>query len=154
MTTPFIESYRTHEFVVEIAGLSLTGITKVSGLTDGEVDSIDQPDGSKPYMHKIPGTIIKYGDITLERHMDGSPADAEFKAWWYDMFKLDGSGTGPTIRKSGSIIKKHFGVEVIRFVWEEGFVKKVTFADFDAKVDGLLTQTIVLAVERIYRIKG
>ncbi len=153
MTTPaFVESYRTHEFVVEIEGIPSPGITKVSGITDGEVDAIEQPDGGSPFVHKIPSTIIKYGDITLERHMDGTDTDAQFKTWWHTMFKQDGSGTGPTVRKNGSIVKKQFGQEVMRFAFEGAWIKSSKFADFDAKSDALLTQTIVLAVERIYRV--
>ena len=41
----FNEAYRTDEFVVEIEGIESPGITKVSGLSEGEVDAIDQPDG-------------------------------------------------------------------------------------------------------------
>jgi phage tail-like protein len=152
MTTPFVESYRTHEFVVEIEGIPSPGITKVSGLTDGEVDAIEQADGGSPFVHKIPSTIIKYGDITLERHMDGTDADAQFKAWWQTMFLPDGSGTAATVRKNGSVVKKEFGQEVMRFAFEGAWIKSSKFADFDAKSDALLTQTIVLAVERIYRV--
>lgn len=151
MTTPFVESYRTHEFVVEINGIPSPGITKVSGISEGEVEAIEQPDGGSPFVHKIPSTIIKYGDITLERHMDGTDADAKFKEWWQTMFKADGAGTGPTVRKNGSIVKKHFGTEVLRFAFEGAWIKSSKFTDLDAKSDGLLVQTIVLAVERIHR---
>ena len=151
MTTPFFESYRTHEFYVDIDNVPV-GITKVSGLTDGEVDAIEQPDGGSPFVHKIPSTIIKFGDVTLERHMDGSPQDAFFKDWWTAMFNLDGSGTNPTVRKNGSIYHKQFGEEKVRFAFEGGWVKSSRFADFDAKSDGLLTQTIVLAIERMHRV--
>jgi len=153
MTTPaFVESYRTHEFVVEIDNIPSPGITKVSGLTDGEVYAIEQPDGGSPFVHKIPSTIIKYGDITLERHMDGTDTDAKFKEWFQTMFLADGSGTAATIRKNGSIVKKQFGQEVMRFAFEGAWIKSSKFADFDAKADGLLTQTIVLAIERMHRV--
>jgi len=152
MTLPFIEAYRTHEFVVEIENIPSPGITKVTGLSEGEVDAIEQPDGGSPFLHKIPSTMIKYGDLTLERHMDGSATDAQFKAWWQTMFKQDGTGTAPTIRKNGSVVKRQFGVEVMRFAFEGAWIKSSKFTDFDAKADGLLTHTIVLAVERIYRV--
>jgi phage tail-like protein len=152
MTTPFIESFRTHEFVVEIEGIPSPNITKVSGLTEGDVDAIEQPDGGSPFVHKIPSTMIKYGDITLERHMDGTDTDKQFKDWWQTMFKPDGSGTKATIRKNGSVVKKQFGQEVLRFAFEGAWIKSSKFSDFDAKSDGLLTHTIVLAVERIYRV--
>ena len=131
MTTPFLESFRTHEFVVEIEGIPSPGITKVSGLSEGEVDAIDQPDGGSPFVHKIPSTMIKYGDITLERHMDGSDTDTQFRVWWQTMFKVDGSGTAPTIRKNGSVVKRQFGVEVMRFAFEGAWIKSSKFSDFE-----------------------
>ena len=60
------EAYRTHEFVVEIEGIESPNITKVSGLTEGEVEAIEQPDGGANIIHKISSGIIKYGDLTLE----------------------------------------------------------------------------------------
>jgi len=36
----FNEAYRTDEFLVEIEGIESPGITKVSGLSEGEVDAI------------------------------------------------------------------------------------------------------------------
>src|SRR3974390_2738252 len=98
----FTESFRTHEFVVEIDGIDSPGITKVSGISEGEIDAIDQPDGGANITHKISAGIIKYGDITLERNMDGTAADAAFKTWFYQMFTADGTGTGSQLRKNGS----------------------------------------------------
>lgn len=153
MTAPaFVESYRTHEFVVEIEGIASPGITKVSGLTDGEVDAIEQPDGGTNHVHKISSGLIKYGDVTLERHMDGTQTDADFFSWFNEMFKLDGTGIGSALRRNGSVVKKQFGTEVIRWAFEGAWIKSSKFTDLDAKSDGLLAQTIVLAVERMYRV--
>jgi phage tail-like protein len=153
MTAPvFVEAFRTHEFVVEIEGIASPGITKVSGLTDGEVDAHEQPDGGTNYVHKISSAMIKYGDITLERHMDGTQTDADFLAWFSEMFKLDGTGVGSNLRRNGSVVKKHFGTEVIRWAFEGAWIKSSKFSDLDAKTDGLMVQTIVLAVERMYRV--
>jgi phage tail-like protein len=84
--------------------------------------------------------------------MDGTDTDAKFKEWFQTMFLADGSGTAATIRKNGSIVKKQFGQEVMRFAFEGAWIKSSKFADFDAKSDGLLTQTIVLAIERMHRV--
>ena len=129
-----------------------TTITTVSGLTDGEVDAHEQPDGGTNYVHKISSAMIKYGDITLERHMDGTQTDADFLAWFSEMFKLDGTGVGSNLRRNGSVVKKHFGTEVIRWAFEGAWIKSSKFSDLDAKTDGLMVQTIVLAVERMYRV--
>ena len=107
----FNEAYRTDEFVVEIEGIESPGITKVTGLSDGEIESIDQPDGGSPVHHKISSGIVKFGDVTLERNMDGSPTDDAFKLWFQQMFKLDGTGggSGPHYRRNGSVVKKQYG---------------------------------------------
>jgi phage tail-like protein len=153
MATPaFAEAFRTHEFVVEIEGIPSPGITKVTGLNDGEVDAIEQPDGGANHVHKISSGLIKYGDLTLERHMDGTQADADFHKWFREMFKLDGTGIGSNLRRNGSVVKKQFGKEVIRWAFEGAWIKSSKFTDLDAKSDGLLTQTIVLSVEQMYRV--
>jgi phage tail-like protein len=148
----FNEAYRTDEFVVEIEGIESPGITKVSGLSEGEVDAIEQPDGGSPHSHKISSGNIKYGDLTLERNMDGSKADTDFKDWFMEMFKLDGTGTGSALRRNGSMVKKQFGVEVLRFAFEGAWIKSSKFSDLDAATSALMKQTIVLAVERMYRV--
>lgn len=149
----FTEAFRSHEFVVEIEGIESPGITKVSGLSDGEIDTIEQPDGGSHFVHKISSGIIKYGDITIERNMDGSKADADFKKWFDEMFKIDGSGLGSNKnRRNGSVIKKQNGKEVIRFAFEGAWMKSSKFSDLDAAASGLMKQTIVLAIERMQRV--
>ena len=150
--TGFTEAYRTHEFIVEIEGIESPGISKVSGLGDGEVDSIDQPDGGANITHKISSGIIKHADVTLERNMDGGRADADFKRWFQDMFKLDGTGLGSRLRRNGSVVKKENGREVMRFAFEGAWIKSSKFTDLDAASSGLMKQTIVLAIERMYRV--
>ena len=147
----FTEAFRTHEVVVEIEGIDSPGITKVSGLSEGEVEAIEQPDGGANITHKISSGIIKYGDITLERNMDGSATDAAFEKWFQTMFSIDGTGTGSQLRRNGSVVKKQFGKEVVRFVFEGAWMKSSKFSDLDAASSGLMKQTIVLAVERMYR---
>jgi phage tail-like protein len=154
MSVEFTEAYRTHEFEIEIEGIASPGITKVSGLGDGEVDAIDQPDGGANITHKISSGIIKFGDITIERNMDGSRADKDFRDWFQQMFKLDGTGIGSALRRNGAIVKKQFGNEVMRFVFEGAWIKSSKFTDLDASSSGLMKQTIVLAVERTYRVLG
>ena len=39
----FTEAYRKHEFYVEIEGIASPGIVKVSGLSEGDIDVIEQP---------------------------------------------------------------------------------------------------------------
>jgi len=148
----FNEAYRTNEFVVEIEGIESPGVTKVSGLSEGDIDAVDQPDGGANITHKISSGIVKYDDMTLERNMDGTQADEDFRLWFDEMFKLDGTGTGSELRRNGSVVKKQFGQEVLRFAFEGAWIKSSKFTDLDAASSDLMKQTIVLAVERMYRV--
>ena len=148
----FNEAFRTDEFVVEIEGIESPGITKVTGLGEGNVDHIDQPDGGANIIHKISSGIVKYDDITLERNMDGSQTDQDFKDWFTEMFKLDGTGIGSQLRRNGSVVKKQFGKEVLRFAFEGAWIKSSKFTDLDSSSSALMKQTIALSVERVYRV--
>lgn len=148
----FTEAYRTQEFVVEIDGVQSPAITKVTGLSEGEVEPIDQPDAGANITHKISSGMIKYGDVTLERNLDGTKADDDFTAWFEDMFKLDGKGTGSQLRKDVSVVINQFGKEVLRFICEGAWIKSSKFSDLDAATPALMKQTIILAVERMYRV--
>lgn len=148
----FTEAYRSDDFVVEIEGIESPGITSVSGLSEGEIDSIDQPDAGANITHKISSGNIKYGDLTLVRNMDGSPADGSFRDWFQKMFTLDGTGTGSQLRRNGSVVKKQFGNEVMRFAFEGAWIKSSKFSDLNAATSELFKQTIVLAIERMYRV--
>ena len=148
----FVEAYQTHEFVVEIEGIQSPGITKVTGLSEGEVDAIDQPDGGANITHKISSGIVRFSDLTLERNLDGSANDTAFRTWWEQMFKMDGTGQGSRARKNGSVVVKRAGQEVQRWTFEGAWIKSSKFSDLDAGAPGLLKQTVVLALERMYRI--
>ena len=147
----FNEAYRTDDFVVEIEGIESPGITKVTGLSEGDVDHIDQHDGGANIIHKISSGIVKYDDLTLERNMDGSQTDQDFKDWFTEMFKMDGTGIGSQLRRNGSVVKKQFGEEVLRFAFEGAWIKSSKFTDLDASSSALMKQTIVLSVERMFR---
>ena len=148
----FNEAFRTNEFVVEIEGIESPGITKVVGLSEGDVDHIDQHDGGANIIHKISAGIVKYDDLTLERNMDGSQADQAFKDWFTEMFKIDGTGIGSQLRRNGSVVKKQFEKEVLRFAFEGAWIKSSKFTDLDASSSALMKQTIILSVERMYRV--
>ncbi len=148
----FTEAFRTNEFVVEIEGIESPGITNVSGLSEGEVDAIDQADGGSNITHKVSSGLIRYEDLTLERNMDGTQTDDDFREWFDEMFKLDGTGIGSQLRRNGSVVKLQFGQEVMRFAFEGAWIKSSRFSDLDAGSSDLMKQTVVLAVERLYRV--
>jgi len=148
----FAESYKTNNFVVEIEGIESPGITKVTGLNEGSVETVEQPDGGSNYIHKISSGIIKYDDLTLERNMDGTNADKGFQDWFQAMFTLDGTGVGSQLRRNGSVVVKNHQQEVMRFVFQGAWMKSSKFGDLDAGQSILWKQTVVLAVEQMYRV--
>ena len=150
----FREAYRTNEFVIEIEGIESPGITKVSGLSEGETKTIKQPDGGSNVIHKVSSGIVKFQALTLERYLDGSKADEDFRQWFQQMFKLDGSGKGSfKTRRNGSVIKRHFGEEVLRFAFYGAWVQSSKFSDLEAGSENLMKQTIVLEHEGMERVK-
>ena len=150
----FREAYRTNEFVVEIEGIESPGISKVSGLSEGETKTIEQPDGGSNIVHKLSSGVVKFQPLTLERYLDGSKADEDFRSWFQSIFKLDGSGKGSSkTRRNGSVIKRHFGEEVARFTFYGAWIQSSKFSDLEAGSENLMKQTIVLEHEGMERVK-
>lgn len=150
----FREAYRANEFVVEIDGIESPGITKISGLSEGDSGMIEQKEGGSNIIHKISSGVIKFESLTLERNMDGSKADEDFLKWFQEMFKLDRTGQGSSkSRRNGAVIKRHFGQEVLRFAFYNAWVKSSKFSDLEAASENLMKQTIVLEHEGLERVK-
>ena len=141
---PVIEPFRSNEFVVEIGTQESPTVSKVSGLSLGETDTIEVPEGGTNVVHKVSSGVVKFKSLTIERYVDGSPDDAAFKAFFETMFKLNEGGQGSTVRKNGSIVKKHFGKEVFRLSFYGGWVKSASFSDMEAGTNNLLKQTVVI----------
>ncbi len=153
MTDPgFREAYRNNEFVLEIQGIESPGVTKVSGLSEGKTTAVEQFDGGSNVVHKVSSGVVKFDPLTIERHMDGSPADEAFKQWFQEMFRLDGTGQGSSTRRNGSIIKKHFGQEVLRFAFYNAWISSSSFSDLQAGGEELFKQTIVIEHEGLERV--
>ncbi|MDD9972214.1 MAG: phage tail protein [Myxococcales bacterium] len=149
----FPEAFQVNEYEVSIGGSLSPGISKVSGLGDGEVEAIEQPSGGSRIIHKIGGSIVKFDDITLERYMDGTDEDVRFYKWFRDMFKLEPGAQGSSDRRGGSIVVKRMGEEVMRFKFEGAWVKSSKFTDLQAGGNEVMKQTVVLAVERMERVE-
>ena len=101
------EAYRTDEFVLVVGQNESPGVTKVSPLDLGEIETIEQPDAGSGKTYKIAGQKLKFKPLTIERYVDGSPEDKVFMDWFKETFNL-GSGTqnGSSARRSGQIIKR------------------------------------------------
>jgi phage tail-like protein len=142
------ESYRTNEFVMVIDGQPSPGISKISGLSEGEVDTVEQPDGGSYHVYKIAATKVKFESLTIERYVDGSPEDKRFQDWFKQVFTLNSPTQGGSgLRKSGLIHKMHNGNTVITFSFVNAWVKSSKFSDLEAGSTNAFKQTIVLEHE-------
>lgn len=149
----FWESYRANEFVVEIGGRPSPGITKVTGLSEGEIETIEQPDGGSGHVYKIAAAKVKFDSLTLERYVDGSPEDRRFQDWFREVFQVArGTQGGSRVRKSGVIYKYHQGEKVLSFAFFNAWIKSSKFTDLEAGSTALFKQTIVLEHEGMERV--
>jgi phage tail-like protein len=148
----FYESFRSNEFTLSVDGTESPGVTKISGLSEGEIDTIEQADGGSNHVYKVAATKIKFEPLTVERYVDGSPEDARFKTWFTATFnpasKING---GSSVRKNGMINKYHNGQLVLRFSFHNAWVKSSKFTDLEAGSANLMKQTIVLEHEGLQR---
>jgi phage tail-like protein len=148
----FYESFRSNEFIFWVDGTQSPGVTKISGLSEGEIDTIEQPDGGSNHVFKVAATKIKFESLTVERYVDGSPEDKRFKDWFQATFKLDKvQNGGSSVRKNGMIQKLHEGQVVLTFSFRNAWVKSSKFTDLEAGSTGLMKQTIVLEHEGLQR---
>src|SRR5262245_45106497 len=126
------EPFRANEFVVEIGTVESPTVSKVSGLSLGETGTIEVPEGGTNVVHKVSTGVVKFQPLTIERYVDGSKDDRDFKSFFEDMFKLGRGGRGSTVRRDGAIVKKHFGQEVFRLVFYGAWVKSAAFTELEA----------------------
>jgi phage tail-like protein len=148
----FNESYRTHGFVVEIEGEQVP-VTKVTGLTEGMTDTIEQMEGGSTFARKISSGIVKFDTLTIERNVDGSDFDQTFQDWFNEMFNLNTpTSGGSSVRRNGAIIKLENGAEVLRFAFYEGWVKSSKFADLEAGSANLFKQTVEIEHNGLERV--
>jgi len=148
------ESYLTDEFVLIIDGTESPGVSKISGLSEGEFETIEQPDGGTNKIYKIASSRVKFDSLTIERYVDGSPEDKRFKDWFEETFNMNTNVTGGSlIRKNGMIVKKHNGEDVLKFTFVNGWIKSSKFSDLEAGTNNHFKQTIVLEHEGLERIE-
>lgn len=151
-TQEFYEGYRASEFVLEVGGIPSPGVSKISGLSEGELDTIEQPDGATGHVYKVSGAKVKYEPLTIERRVDGSDQDKQFLDWFTETFRpKERTPSGSTVRRSGVITKYHYGKPVLMFSFKDAWVKSSKFTDLEAGSTNLLVQTIVLEHEGLER---
>lgn len=147
----FNESYRTHGFALEIEG-SRVAVTKVTGLTEGMTDTIEQIDGGSSFARKIASGVVKFDTLVVERNMDGSDQDQLFHDWFREMFQLNGPSGGSSVRRNGAVIKLENGQEVMRFIFYEGWVKSSKLTDLEAGSTNLFKQTVEIEHNGLERV--
>jgi len=147
------EGFKSTEFVLVVDAVESPGVTRITGLSEGEYDTIEQPDGGSTHVHKISSTKVKFESLTIERRVDGSPEDQRFLDWWRETFHLsENLSQGSAIRRNGRIIKRHNGEDVLVFLFFDAWVKSSKFSDLEAGTDNFFTQTIVLEHEGLERV--
>lgn len=147
------ESYRANEFVLIIDGTESPGVSKVSGLSEGEIETIEQPAGGTNHVYKIAGSKVKFEPLTIERYVDGSPEDRRFREWFSEVFNLQSTSQGGSgARRNGMIEKRHNGEKVLTFLFINAWIKSSKFTDLEAGSTALLKQTIVLEHEGLERV--
>lgn len=148
------ESFRANEFVLIVDGTESPGVSKVSGLSEGEVDTIEQADGGTNHVYKIAAAKVKFEPLTIERNVDGSPEDRRFRDWFQGVFRLNSTTQGgSSVRKNGMIEKRHNGEKVLTFAFYNAWIKSSKFTDLEAGSTALLKQTIVLEHEGLERVE-
>jgi phage tail-like protein len=150
----FQESFRANEFILMIDGTESPGVSKVSGLSEGELDTIDQPDGGTNHVYKLSAAKVRFEPLTIERYVDGSAEDKRFRDWFRSTFKLNAPLQGGSgVRKNGLIVKRHLGGDVLTFAFYAAWVKSSKFTDLEAGSTNLFIQTIVLEHEGLERVE-
>jgi phage tail-like protein len=150
----FYEGFRANEFILVIDGTESPGVSKVSGLSEGELDTIEQPDGGTSHVYKLSAAKVKFEPLTIERRVDGSPEDKRFRDWFRSTFRLNSTKTGGSgVRKNGLIVKRHLGTDVLTFAFYGAWVKSSKFTDLEAGSTNLFLQTIVLEHEGLERVE-
>lgn len=148
-----VEGYKSTEFVLVVGSTESPGVTRITGLSEGEYDTIEQADGGSTHIHKVSSTKVKFEPLTIERRVDGSEQDQLFLDWWRETFFLsEGLSQGSAIRRNGKIIKRHNGEDVLAFLFFDAWVKSSKFSDLEAGTDNFFTQTIVLEHEGLERV--
>lgn len=142
--------YRANEFIVEIEGAESPTVSMVSGLSLGETDTIEVIESGTNVVHKISSGVVKFQSLTIERYVDGSPDDEYFQSFFAAMFNFLGQpgtatrGIGSNSRRTGSIVKKQFGQEVMRINFYDAWIKSASFSNLQAGANEVLKQTVVL----------
>jgi phage tail-like protein len=142
MALPDLDSSVGHSFGLEIDGITIKGITEVSGLKmEQDVIELKQngPDG-KYVIKKLPGRR-KAGEVTLTRGLTG---DQSFEKWVKD----SQFGKMKEARKGGAIIVFDYeGTALKRYKLTNAWPKSLEIGSLKAGDTSVLTEKLVITYE-------
>jgi phage tail-like protein len=144
MPLPGFDGFTGCSFGLEIDGVTLKGISEVSGLRmEHDVIEVEQstPDG-RFVLKKLPGRW-KAGECTLTRPVS---SDVGFQ----DLIQKSHSSPADGARKGGAIIVFDAeGQEVKRYAVTDAWPKSVEIGTLEAGDTNVLTEKLVLAYETL-----
>jgi phage tail-like protein len=136
----------TFSFVLEVDSCEIATFRKCSGI-ESESEVIEFKEATKDgklIIRKSEGAM-KWGDITLERRIDGSQA-----LWQWRKQVIDGDIDHA--RRHGSIVVKDSQhKEVARWNFENGWPSKYSGADFDAGANDVAVESLTIVHEGLER---
>jgi phage tail-like protein len=134
------DPWATHNFIIEIDGVTKAGFSECSGLTN-ETDAIEYRNGNQiTHVTKIPG-LTKYGNITLKR---GFTTDK--KLWEWRKKVVDGK----TERATGTItLLDEARQPAMRWNFREAWPRKLDGPAFNAKTNDVAIETLEIVVEQL-----
>jgi len=115
-------------WIVEIPGLETPHFHKLQGL-NRKTGVMTIVDGATRKRYKFNDEVVDYGQITLVRAKDNSPADTQLADWVKAAFR-DGE------KRNGSFIQYHRGKEVLRILFTDLMVSENSYNDFDTMATG------------------
>lgn len=133
------DPFRSFNFRVEIAGLTVGAFSEVSGLT-AEGDAVDYREGTDLVnnVRKLTG-LRKYANLMFKR---GYIQDNSFWAWYQQI------ANGENARRDGSVIlmNEHHD-DVIRWNFENAWINKIEGPSFKASGNDVAIESMELVHE-------
>jgi phage tail-like protein len=146
-----IDPYKNFRFRVLFAGVTVAGVSKVSGLKR-TIEPVTHRDGGDLSTKRISPGLASFEPITIER---GITHDTAFEEWALSVYNPDGAGqvSLKNFRRDISIELYNLqGVKVRAWNAFRCWVSEFTAVpEFDANANGVAFETIVLQNEGFMR---
>lgn len=145
------DPWKANHFVVKVGNTECV-VHEITGLDVGESGTIEVTDGGTNRTTKISDGLVKFKPLTLVRYCDGSDQDDFFVNWWIEVFDYNSvaGGTGSSVRRDGSIVKREYGVDVWRISFVGAYVKNMSLGDLSVDSTDLWKRTVILEHNGLY----